>query len=92
MELYQDPVKIYQPRTDKTRKRGQNISEKQEEIKFILANSDHCGDKICGYPEKVNEIITDTKILQPARSSVSPSLPGAFFSWKAHGVSPVSSW
>ena len=71
---------------------GKNISEKQEEIKFILANSDHCGDKICGYPEEVNKIISDAKILKPAQSSVFPSSRGVSFSLKVPHVSLVSSW
>lgn len=31
-------------------------NEKQKEIKAIWANSDHCGDHICGQPEVIREI------------------------------------
>lgn len=31
-------------------------NEKQKEIKSIWANSDHCGDHICGQPEVIREI------------------------------------
>jgi hypothetical protein len=31
-------------------------TEKQKEIKSIWANSDHCGDHICGQPEVIKEI------------------------------------
>lgn len=31
-------------------------NEKQKEIKSIWANSDHCGDHICGQPEVIKEI------------------------------------
>lgn len=35
-----------------------NIGNKEKaEIKFILANSDHCGDIICGKPLVVKDII-----------------------------------
>ena len=30
--------------------------EKQKAIKSIWANSDHCGDHICGQPEVIREI------------------------------------
>ncbi len=30
---------------------------KQKDLKAILANIDHCGDKICGLPIKNNAII-----------------------------------
>ena len=31
-------------------------NENQKEIKSIWANSDHCGDRICGQPELIKEI------------------------------------
>lgn len=31
-------------------------NDKQKEIKSIWANSDHCGDHICGQPEVIREI------------------------------------
>ena len=31
-------------------------NEKQKEIKSIWANSDNCGDHICGQPEVIKEI------------------------------------
>lgn len=31
-------------------------NENQKEIKSIWANSDHCGDHICGQPEVIKEI------------------------------------
>tara|TARA_B100000902_G_scaffold399821_2_gene472775 strand:+ start:4758 stop:4964 length:207 start_codon:yes stop_codon:yes gene_type:complete len=33
------------------------IKKSQKEIKFILNNSDHCGDQICGNPKVVKELI-----------------------------------
>ena len=33
------------------------INKNHEEIKFVQANSDHCGDKICGDPKIVNELL-----------------------------------
>lgn len=33
------------------------ISKEQEEIKSVFANSDHCGDRICGDPQHLKEII-----------------------------------
>lgn len=33
------------------------ISKKQEEIKSVFANSDHCGDRICGDPQHLKELI-----------------------------------
>lgn len=33
------------------------ITEQHQEIKFILNNSDHCGDQICGDPVVVKNII-----------------------------------
>ena len=33
------------------------VNKNQKEIKFVLANSDHCGDKICGNPIVVKDIL-----------------------------------
>ena len=37
------------------------ISDTQKNIRAIWANSDHCGDIICGDPKKVKEIINKTQ-------------------------------
>lgn len=40
-----------------------NMHDKEKEIiKMILANSDHCGDFICGHPEEVKNIIQNQKL------------------------------
>ncbi len=36
-----------------------NLNETQKGIKSIWANSDHCGDIICGEPKKVKTIINN---------------------------------
>lgn len=33
------------------------VNKNHEEIKFVHANSDHCGDKICGNPKIVKDIL-----------------------------------
>ena len=33
------------------------ITDKEKEIKAILTNIDHCGDKICGQPSLLKKII-----------------------------------
>jgi hypothetical protein len=38
-----------------------NIPDKQKNIRAIWANSDHCGDIICGDPKKVKDIINKTQ-------------------------------
>ena len=46
--------------TENTPKLGRwehRIKKSQKEIKFILNNSDHCGDTICGNPRIVKELI-----------------------------------
>ena len=84
------PLKYINSEQIKLGRWGKNVSDKQEEIKLILASSDHCGDQICGHPEKVNKIIAKT--LQPAQSFVSPSSPGGPSSWKVLYASLGSSW
>ena len=32
------------------------------DLKVILANKDNCGDKICGIPKPINDILEETKI------------------------------
>jgi len=55
------PLKYIKSDQIKLGRWGKNLTEKQEEIKFILANSDNCGDKICGYPEMVNKLTKNIK-------------------------------
>ena len=40
------------------------ISDKDKEIKSLLSNIDHCGDKICGKPILLKKIIKKNKKLQ----------------------------
>ena len=42
------------------------LNRQQQEIKFILNNSDHCGDKICGDPRVVKNIIDTQNIKETA--------------------------
>ena len=41
------------------------IKKSQKEIKFILNNSDHCGDTICGNPRIVKELIETNVSVKP---------------------------
>ena len=36
-------------------------SQLQEEIKSTWTNSDHCGDSICGDPQKIKELLLRNK-------------------------------
>jgi hypothetical protein len=41
----------------------------QESVKSIWANSDHCGDIICGSPDKVKNIINSDITHNPKKSN-----------------------
>ena len=36
-------------------------NDKQKELKSIWANSDNCGDRICGTPDLINNIIKNDR-------------------------------
>lgn len=53
---------------------GNNLNDKQKNINSIWANSDHCGDIICGKPENIKSIIrkiNDDKELKHTKNNKS---------------------
>ena len=38
-----------------------NKTEQQKHASFIFANTDHCGDQICGHPSKTKTFLENTQ-------------------------------
>ena len=54
--------KIFDPNINKLGRWEHRNNKRTNDIKFILANKDNCGDNICGNPEPINKILKETNI------------------------------
>ena len=55
--MFRNLFNIFTEQSTKLGRWEHRIKKSQKEIKFILNNSDHCGDQICGNPKVVKELI-----------------------------------